>query len=259
MALSLIQDALGLVCGGLVGFSLGLVGGGGSILAVPLMVYVVGLRDPHLAIGTSAAAVALNAGVNLVPHARRGSVIWSSALVFAATGVVGAALGSTLGKAFDGQKLLALFAGLMVVVGGLMLRPRPEGGNHKPQLHAIQIVKLGVAGAATGALSGFFGIGGGFLIVPALMAATDMPILNAVGTSLVSVAAFGVTTAVNYALGGMVDWGVALVFIAGGVAGGMGGAALAHRLAAARGALNRVFAALIFIVAGYVLYRSLRL
>ena len=115
----MIGFAEGLVdaaAGSLVGFSLGLVGGGGSILAVPLLIYVVGVTDPHLAIGTSAVAVAVNAALNLVAHARSGRVKWPCALVFAGAGVAGAALGSVVGKATDGQKLIALFAGLMIVI-----------------------------------------------------------------------------------------------------------------------------------------------
>ena len=108
--------------GSLIGFSLGLVGGGGSILAVPLLVYVVGVGDPHVAIGTSAVAVAANAATNLLTHARPGNVKWRCASVFAVAGVGGALLGSTLGKMVDGQKLLALFAVLMIVVAALMLR-----------------------------------------------------------------------------------------------------------------------------------------
>ena len=124
MTLTVLQYVLGVGAGSLVGFSLGLVGGGGSILAVPLMVYVVGVGNPHVAIGTSALAVAVNAGANLINHARSGNVKWRCAGVFAAAGVAGAFLGSSLGKAFDGQKLLALFALLMLVVAGLMLRSR---------------------------------------------------------------------------------------------------------------------------------------
>ena len=90
MVLSTTQSLLGLASGMLVGFSLGLVGGGGSILAVPLMVYVVGVPEPHVAIGTSAIAVATNAAINLTNHARGGTVIWSCALVFAAAGIAGA-------------------------------------------------------------------------------------------------------------------------------------------------------------------------
>src|SRR6202011_3317753 len=94
--ISAMQSMLGLASGALVGFSLGLVGGGGSILAVPLMVYVVGVPEPHVAIGTSAIAVAANAAVNLSNHARGGTVIWSCALTFAAAGIIGAFGGSIL-------------------------------------------------------------------------------------------------------------------------------------------------------------------
>src|SRR6187402_3840562 len=102
--MTVMQGVLGLASGVLVGFSLGLVGGGGSSLAVPLMVYVVGVPEPHVAIGTSAIAVAANAAVNLSNHARGGAVVWSCALTFAAAGIAGALAGSILGKMVDGQK-----------------------------------------------------------------------------------------------------------------------------------------------------------
>src|ERR1700737_4308190 len=126
--ISVVQGALGLASGALVGFSLGLVGGGGSILAVPLMVYVVGVPDAHVAIGTSAIAVAANAAVNLSNHARGGTVVWSCALMFAVAGIIGAFLGSIFGKMIDGQKLLALFALVMLVIAMLMLKTRARGG-----------------------------------------------------------------------------------------------------------------------------------
>src|SRR6202789_3323934 len=128
MMISAIQGLLGLASGALVGFSLGLVGGGGSILAVPLMVYVVGVPDAHLAIGTSAIAVAANAAFNLSNHARGGTVLWSCALPFAAAGIVGAFAGSIFGKMLDGQKLLALFALLMLVIAALMFKSRSKVG-----------------------------------------------------------------------------------------------------------------------------------
>src|SRR6202044_3676107 len=128
MMISAVQGVLGLASGGLVGFSLGLVGGGGSILAVPLMVYVVGVPDAHLAIGTSAIAVAANAAVNLSNHARGGTVRWSCALTFAAVGIIGAFVGSIFGKMLDGQRLLALFALLMLVIAMLMLKTRSKIG-----------------------------------------------------------------------------------------------------------------------------------
>jgi uncharacterized membrane protein YfcA len=247
---------LGLASGSLVGFSLGLIGGGGSILAVPLMFYLVGVPDAHVAIGTSAIAVGANAAANLVQHARRGTVKWRCAAVFAAAGIAGAFAGSSLSKLVDGQRLLAMFALLMFVVGATMLRRRANVGREGVQLSRENLPKLLLLGLLTGGLSGFFGIGGGFLIVPGLMLATGMPILNAIGSSLVAVAAFGLTTAANYAWSGLVDWRLAAIFLAGGVVGGLAGAALARHLADKRGALNIAFALVIFAVAAYMLVRS---
>jgi uncharacterized membrane protein YfcA len=254
--ISVMQGVLGLASGALVGFSLGLVGGGGSILAVPLMVYVVGVPNPHVAIGTSAIAVAANAAVNLSNHARGGTVLWPCALTFAAAGIVGALAGSILGKLMDGQKLLALFALLMLVIAALMLKTRARVGLPDVQMSWTNTPAIVGLGLATGTLSGFFGIGGGFLIVPALMLATGMPIMNAISSSLVAVTAFGLTTAASYAWSGLISWGLAGLFIAGGIAGGLIGTRLAKLLAARRGALNLVFAAVIIAVALYMLARS---
>lgn len=253
--LDLMQYLLGACSGVLVGFMLALVGGGGSILAVPLMVYVVGVESPHIAIGTSAFAVAVNAATGLANHARSGTVRWRAALLFAGAGVLGALAGSTAGKAFDGQKLLFLFALVMILVGVMMLRRRGEG-EAPATFDRSKTPKVLGFGALTGAFSGFFGIGGGFLVVPGLMAATGMPIINAIGSSLVAVFAFGLTTALNYALSGLIVWPLALSFIAGGVLGGVAGAALARRLSEKRGWLTRIFAGLIFAVAAYMLWRS---
>ena len=259
MMISAMQGALGLASGALVGFSLGLVGGGGSILAVPLMVYVVGVPDAHVAIGTSAIAVAANAAVNLSNHARGGTVVWSCALTFAAAGIIGAFAGSVLGKMMDGQKLLALFALLMLVIAVLMLKTRSRIGLHDVQMSWTNTPAIVGLGLATGTLSGFFGIGGGFLIVPALMLATGMSIMNAVSSSLVAVTAFGLTTAASYAWSGLISWGLAGLFIAGGIAGGLLGTRSARLLSARRGALNIVFAAVIIAVALYMLARNLSL
>ena len=256
MILEPVQYLLGLGSGALVGFSLGLVGGGGSILAVPLMVYLVGVPAPHVAIGTSALAVAVNAGTGLANHARAGTVKWRCAALFAAAGIAGAAAGSTLGKNFDGQQLLFLFALLMIGVGMLMLRRKPDAASHDIRLGRDNAGKLAAYGLGAGALSGFFGIGGGFLIVPGLIAATGMPMINAVGSSLLAVTAFGLTTAANYALSGLVAWGLAAVFILGGIGGGILGTRLARQLTKSRDRLTAVFAALIFAVAAYMLWKS---
>ncbi len=250
------QDLLTIAAGGIVGFALGLIGGGGSILAVPLLLYVVGVRDPHVAIGTSALAVSINAFANLAQHARAGTVKWPCAATFAASGVVGALIGSTLGKMMDGQRLLALFALVMVAVGVSMLRGRSGEGDPSVRMDIRMAPRLIAVGLGAGLLSGFFGIGGGFLIVPGLILSSGMPILNAVGSSLFSVGAFGLTTAANYAISGLVDWRIAALFILGGVAGGFAGMRLALRVASERGLLTRIFAGVLFAVAAYMLYRS---
>jgi hypothetical protein len=257
LIISTTQSLLGLASGMLVGFSLGLVGGGGSILAVPLMVYVVGVPEPHVAIGTSAIAVAANAAINLSNHARGRTVVWSCALVFAAAGIIGAFCGSLLGKMVGGQKLLALFALVMLVIALLMLKTRSRVGATDVKMNMANLPALVGLGLGTGTLSGFFGIGGGFLIVPALMLATGMSIMNAVSSSLVAVTAFGLTTAMSYAWSGLVSWELAGLFIAGGIAGGLAGTRSARQLAERRGALNVVFAAVIIAVALYMLAHNL--
>lgn len=256
----MLHDLLAIASGSLVGFTLGLIGGGGSILAVPLLVYVVGVPSPHVAIGTSAIAVAASAALNLAGHARAQTVKWRCALVFAASGIVGAALGAQLGKMIEGTRLLALFGALMVIIGALMLRPRQSGGN--PDVRLTQesggelLPWLIGGGLVVGALSGFFGIGGGFVIVPGLIAATAMPLINAIGSSLVSVTAFGLTTAASYAWSGLVDWPLALLFIAGGAVGGLAGTRLARHLSGHKNALTRVFSGIVIAVGLYVIARS---
>ncbi|MDP2408779.1 MAG: sulfite exporter TauE/SafE family protein [Pseudolabrys sp.] len=252
---------LSIASGSLVGFTLGLVGGGGSILAVPLLVYVVGVSSPHVAIGTSAIAVAASAAFNLAGHARANTVKWPCAMVFALAGIAGAAGGAQLGKMVDGGRLLTLFGILMVVVGLAMLRPRKSGGNPDIKLtrdNAATLLPLLIGtGLLVGALSGFFGIGGGFLIVPGLIGATAMPLINAIGSSLVSVTAFGLTTATSYAWSGLIDWPIAGLFILGGALGGLLGTRLAKHLSGRKHALNLTFAAIVIVVGIYVVVRSM--
>jgi uncharacterized membrane protein YfcA len=257
----MIPDILAFASGGLVGFVLGLIGGGGSVLAVPLLVYVVGVSSPHIAIGTSALAVALSAFANLIQHGRAGNVKWECAAVFTATGIAGAFLGSSIGKALDGQKLLFLFGLVMIVIAILMLGKK--GGEGSPSVKLTKasaktlLPPLSAYGFGVGVLSGFFGIGGGFLVVPGLMAATDMPMLAAVGSSLVSVTAFGLTTAVNYAISGLIDWELAALFITGGIAGGYFGGRAAKKLSGEKDKLRLIFAAIVAVVGIYVSARGI--
>ncbi len=257
MILEPIQYVLGTLSGGLVGFTLGLVGGGGSIIAVPLMLYLVGVPSPHVAIGTSAFAVAANAAAGLMAHARSHNVKWRCGGIFASAGIIGAFAGSTIGKAIDGQKLLFLFALVMIVIGILMLKERRNMGNPGAECNREKAPKVIGYGTLSGLISGFFGIGGGFLIVPGLVASTGMPVSLAVGTSLVAVTAFGLTTALNYAVSGLVDWQLALLFIIGGAFGSILGTKLSNHLGTKTGTLTIVFAFIVFIVAFYMVWTSI--
>lgn len=251
-----IADILALGSGVLVGLTLGLIGGGGSILAVPLLIYVVGVSSTHIAIGTSAVAVAANAAVGAFFHARAHTVKWPCAIVFAASGVVGAFIGAKLGKAVDGKVLLAGFGLVMIAVGiSVFLRKNNVGDPdvHLDQKTAYRLLpSLMGYGLGVGVLSGFFGIGGGFLIVPGLINATNMPILFAVGSSLVSVAAFGTATASSYAVSNLVDWPIAALMLAGGAGGALVGAALSRRLASKKQMLSHIFAGIVIVVGLYV-------
>ncbi len=251
-----------LASGAAIGLVLGLVGGGGSILAVPLLVYVVGVKSPHAAIGTAAVAVALNAASSLAGHARGGAVKWPRASVFAIAGVIGAALGAEAGKAIDGQRLLGLFGLLMIVIGAVMLRGRKGEGSPDVRLDrasaAVLLPRLIPIGLTVGLMAGFFGIGGGFLIVPGLMLATGMPLRAAIGTSLVVVTSLGLTTAASYALSGYVDWTLVALLVAGGAAGSFGGLALGRRLASKRRTLEIGFALLVIVIGLYVAGRGVQ-
>jgi uncharacterized membrane protein YfcA len=159
-----------------------------------------------------------------------------------------------------GSRLLFLFGALMIIVGLMMLRPRKSIGNPDVRLTRATarhlLPRLIGIGFGVGALSGFFGIGGGFLIVPGLIASTGMPLINAIGSSLLAVTAFGLTTAVSYAVSGLVDWPLAALFILGGALGGVVGIQLAHRLSGHKHALTLTFSGVIIAVGAYVLIRG---
>ena len=257
MTTDLLPLALAILSGGIVALLLTLFGGGGSVLAVPLLLYVVGVKDPHVAIGVSSAGVALNALTAMAGHARAGRVRWPCATLFAVTGAAGAWVGSSLAKSIDGHQLLLIFAVAMAAVGVTMLRPKVAVVRPEPRLNWAMSPRISLAGAGVGSAAGFFGIGGGFLIVPGLMASTGMTLATAQATSLLSVAAFGATTATNYALSGWVDPMLVGAMTVGGIAGTIVGLPLAKRLGA-NAALGRLlFAALILGVAAYVAVRAI--
>jgi uncharacterized membrane protein YfcA len=260
--LALFTGSLAVLSGALIGIVLGMIGGGGSILAVPLLVYVVGVPSIHVAIGTAAIAVAINAAFGIAGHARIGAVKWPCALVFAGAGSFGALAGSALGKATGADELLALFGGLLIAIGFLMLaspsRATQPDVRLSPSTAGHLLPRLLAVGTGVGLLSGYFGIGGGFLIVPGLMLATAMPLSNAVATSLVAVTAFGLTTAGSYAASGLIDWKLALCFVIGGAAGSFIGIRAGQTLGKDKHVLTAVFAAFVVLVGVYVVITGMR-
>lgn len=243
--------------GALVGLLLTLFGGGGSVLATPLLIYAVGVKDPHVAIGTSAAAVAVNALLGLLSQAKAGRVKWPCALVFGAAGLAGSLMGAHLAKRVDGQALLGWFALAMLLVGLSMLRTPKALGDPRVRLNATLTMRLAPVGAVTGLAAGFFGIGGGFLIVPGLMGATGMTLANAAASSLVSVALFGAATSASYAASGLVDWPIFLALVLGGAIGAGLGLAIAPKLSRRAVVARRLFAAMVVGTALYVAWRAL--
>ena len=207
----------------LVGVALGLLGGGGSILAVPLLVYVAGL-EPKEAIATSLLVVAVTSAVGVLPHARAGRVRWRTGLIFGASGMAGAYAGGRLGEYVPASVLLAGFAVMMLATAAAMIRGRPRAapgpGREIPLVHVV------VEGVVVGAVTGLVGAGGGFLVVPALALLGGLPMPTAVGTSLVVIAMKSFAGLAGYLATVEIDWGLALVFTAAAVAGSLAGARL---------------------------------
>jgi uncharacterized membrane protein YfcA len=256
MDLSLASYVIAVAGGALIGLLLSVFGGGGSVLATPLLVYLVGVRDPHVAIGTSAAAVAVNALVGLATQARSGRVKWPCAITFGAAGLAGSLLGAHLAKQVDGPALLAWFGVAMSLVGVSMLLPQKGEGDPAVHLTRGLTLKLAPVGLVVGLAAGFFGIGGGFLIVPGLMAATGMTLAHAAASSLVSVVLFGAATSASYAASGLVNWPVFAALLAGGAVGALAGRPVSNLLASRATIARRLFALMVLATAAYVIARS---
>jgi hypothetical protein len=250
--------ALTLLSGAIVGVFLGTFGGGGSVLAAPLLLYLVGVDDPHVAIGTSAAGVAAIALFSLIGHWRGGRVKWPCAIVFAMSGLVGSILGSSLAKITQGDILLLGFAAAMAMIALSMFRKPKTAGDPDVTLTPGMVLQLAPIGLVVGLAAGFFGIGGGFLIVPGLMLAVGMTMTNATASSLVSVSIFGAATSANYAMSGLVDGRLILLLLGGGAAGGVVGILLSKWLAARLRTARLAFAVMILVVAGFVAMQAIR-
>lgn len=272
---AVIDVLLAIASGSAVGLALGLTGGGGSIFAMPLLIYVLGV-PPATAVPVSLAAVALTAFMGAIRAGRAGLPVWPAAVTFGLGGIIGAPAGIFLAGGLDERIIVGGFAGLALVVGGLMwwrssrhpeeaeaVRARPVAldpagacrlaGDGKLRFTAPCGVLLALSGVGTGILSGVFGVGGGFVIVPVLGAVTQMGIHRAVATSLVALSAIGFAGAGSAILHGGFAWSVLLPFVAGGGAGMVIGQTVAARLAGPR--LQKTFAVAIVLVAAFMAIR----
>ena len=261
------MEAHAILFGAMVGISLGLTGGGGSIFAVPLLIYGlgVGVRE---GVGMSLAAVGATALFGALLNARKGELEYGSGLIFAVAGMAGAPVGTTLGKRIPDAVTLSLFALLMLYVGFRMWRddgsPKP-GGGHGPCQRCPEgtllwtgrcALLLVLAGITVGILSGIFGVGGGFIIVPALVFVSGISIRKAIATSLMVIALICASGVASYLLAeGQLPLRMTSLFVAGGIAGMVTGSWGASRIPAT--ALRRVFATGMWLVALFVLARNL--
>ena len=322
----IITIFLSLLSGSVIGFTLSMIGGGGSILAVPLLIYVVGISNTHIAIGTSAFAVAANSIVNMLYHKRKGHVNLKQGISFAIPGALGTIIGTQLGLLTPSESLLNLFGVFMMVISIKMLiegrinkdkarttqevisgskdndlndhtissrsricyddttttptcntatidRANSSDVNSNAQttnnknlktktrafvssIHKKNKQQIVLTGLLVGLAAGYFGIGGGFIVVPALMhAISGLSITDAIGTSLLPVSAFGSITTVTYSLSGEINWPVAILFLLGGIIGGLYGTKISSKVP--KDKLKKIFAILLIVVAIYIFIKSM--
>ncbi|MDY6998738.1 MAG: sulfite exporter TauE/SafE family protein [Actinomycetota bacterium] len=241
--------------GALIGVLLGLLGGGGSILAVPALVYAVGL-DMREAIPVSLLVVGLASAVGVIPRIRAGQVQWRLAAVFAAAGIPATFAGTAISTRMPQNALLIGFAAVMVMAGARMLSDTASTGtacdNGDGGIDWRRCTPRSVpAGAAVGLLTGLFGVGGGFLIIPALVIALGVDMTIAVGTSLLIIVVNSAAGLLSHLHGLQIDWAVTAAFAGAATVCSLIAGALATGLDTRR--LQRWFAYLVFTVATFVL------
>ena len=208
----------------LVGVSLGLLGGGGSILTVPLLAYVAGM-EPQPAIATSLLVVGVTSAIAAITHARAGRVRWRVAVLFGLVAMAGAYTGGLVARFLPGTVLLVAFAVIMIAAGVAMLRGRKDTTDTDGD-QRLPVVRIGLLGAAVGVISGLVGAGGGFLLVPALALLTGLPMPVAVGTSLVVIAMQSFAGFAGHLASEQIDWRLAGLVTAAPVVGALIGGRL---------------------------------
>jgi len=245
---------LGLLAAAAIGLVLGVLGGGGSILTVPVFVYLLGF-DPKPAIAMSLAVVGTTSLFGAIGHWRAGNVNLRVAAIFGVVAMVGTYLGARLAVFFSGAAQMALFAGVMLLAAFFMLRGKkpaePPPGRPGERMPILLVVAEGIA---VGVLTGLVGVGGGFLIVPALVLLGKVPMKEAVGTSLLVIALKSAGGFVGYLGQVEVDWAFMGLFTAVAVSGIVAGTWLVRFIPQA--ALRRAFAVFLVIMGSFILYQN---
>jgi hypothetical protein len=219
---SMWQITVDLLLGFVIGLTLGLLGGGGSILTVPALVYVVGF-SPQAAVTASLIIVGLNSSLGAFLHQRMKTLNWRVALVFGGVGMAAAYFAANLSHLLPATVLMILFALLMLTIGAYMTFVTPPSDERLVMRGWPVII---ASGLGVGALTGFLGVGGGFLIVPALVVLVGLPMRQAVGTSLVVIAMNSLAGLLGHLHSGAIDMTVVLLFVTAGIAGSLVGARL---------------------------------
>lgn len=245
---------LGLILSGLIGLSLGLIGGGGSIITVPVLVYAIGV-EPYEAVGMSLAVVGATSLVGSFLHHRRGNLQLKTGLIFGAAGVVGALVGSPLTRLLSSSALMLTFAALMLLIAVSILRRKPSDRIEIESAKQIPNVWKAVsAGFAVGILTGFLGVGGGFLIVPALAIFGGLAMKDAIGTSLFVIFLNCAAGLIGHASQNNFDWSLTLSVTILAAAGTILGTLLSHRVAANK--LQKGFAVFVLTVAVFLMAKN---
>ncbi len=249
----MLDALLALPFGLAIGLSLGMIGGGGSILAVPVLVYILG-EPVKEATTVSLAIVGTSALAGVLARRRSDCVEWRIAIPFGLAGALGTLAGTALNRRASPSSILFLFALVMLAAAWAMLRRRASTADEAADVAHVPLARLLPAGLVVGVLTGFFGVGGGFVIVPALVLLIGLPLRAAVGTSLAALVIISAAAFTAHLNSGSINWTVAASFTAAGVVGAVSGTRLADHVSTDR--LNQLFAGLVIAVAIFLLAKN---
>ena len=248
----MLPVVIDVLIGFLIGLTLGFLGGGGSILTVPALVYIIG-QSPQAAVTASLMIVGMNSAMGAFFHRSQGTQNWQVALLFGGAGMIAAYLSAGLSKLLPSTVLMILFALLMLLVGGFMIFSKPPHNQEQPVRNWLVTI---ASGAGVGVMTGFLGVGGGFLIVPALVMLVGLPIRQAVGTSLIVIAMNSLAGFLGHLDGTAIDMTLITIFVTAGILGSLSGTKLSKLIKPDQ--LRTSFAVFVMLLAIFLLVDNLQ-